>query len=66
MKARQVLPDGLLIITVPFNLISGLIENLKEMEWEPYWFKLGRDGFVNEVQKRSGQLLQELSQNIER
>jgi uncharacterized protein (DUF169 family) len=61
MKARQVLPDGLMIITVPFNLISGLIENLKEMEWEPYWFKLGRDGFVNEVQKRSGELFKELS-----
>jgi uncharacterized protein (DUF169 family) len=62
MKARQVLPDGLIIITVPFNLISGLIENLKEMEWEPYWFKLGRDGFVNEVQKRSGELFKELSE----
>jgi uncharacterized protein (DUF169 family) len=61
MKARQVLPDGLMIISVPFNLISGLMENLKEMEWEPYWFKLGRDGFVNEVQKRSGELFKELS-----
>ena len=61
MKARQVLPDGLMIITVPFNLISGLMENLKDMEWEPYWFKLGRDGFVNEVQKRSGELFRELS-----
>jgi len=61
MKARQVLPDGLMIISVPFNLISGLIENLKDMEWEPYWFKLGRDGFVNEVRKRSEELFQELS-----
>jgi uncharacterized protein (DUF169 family) len=61
MKARQVLPDGLMIISVPFNLISGLIENLREMEWEPYWFKLGRDGFVNEVQKRSEELFKELS-----
>jgi uncharacterized protein (DUF169 family) len=61
MKARQVLPDGLIIISVPFNLISGLIENLKDMEWEPYWFKLGRDGFVNEVRKRSEELFKELS-----
>jgi hypothetical protein len=37
------------------------MENLKDMEWEPYWFKLGRDGFVNEVQKRSGELFKELS-----
>jgi hypothetical protein len=61
MKARQVLPDGLIIVSVPFNLISGLIDNLKDMEWEPYWFKLGRDGFVKEVRKRSEALFQELS-----
>jgi uncharacterized protein (DUF169 family) len=63
MKARGVLPEGLLIITVPFDLLSGLIENLKEMEWEPYWFKLGRDGFVKEVRKRSGELAQELTKD---
>jgi len=34
---------------------------LKDMEWEPYWFKLGRDGFVKEVRKRSEELFQELS-----
>jgi hypothetical protein len=31
------------------------------MEWEPYWFKLGREGFVKEVKKRSGELFQKLS-----
>ena len=61
MKARGVLPDGLIIITFPFDAISSLIENLKEMEWEPYWFKLGREGFVKEVKKRSGELFQKLS-----
>lgn len=61
MKGRQVLPDGLIIISGPFNLLSGLIENLKEIESDPYWFKLGRNGFVNEVQKRSKELVQELS-----
>ena len=63
MKARGVLPEGLLIITVPFDLLPGLIENLKEMEWEPYWFKLGRDGFVKEVRKRAGEMAQELAKD---
>jgi len=62
MKARGVLPDGLLIITFPFDHISSLIENLKDMEWEPYWFKLGRDGFNTEVRKRSIELGEELGQ----
>jgi uncharacterized protein (DUF169 family) len=62
MKAREVLPEGLLIITVPFDLISGLIENLKDMEWEPYWFRLGRDGFVKEVKKMSEEMAEKLDQ----
>jgi len=63
MKARGVLPEGLLIITVPFDLLPGLIENLKDMEWEPYWFKLGREGFVKEVKKMSGEMAQELAKD---
>jgi uncharacterized protein (DUF169 family) len=63
MKARGVLPEGLLIITVPFDLLPGLIDNLKEMEWEPYWFKLGREGFIKEVKKRSGELAQALEKD---
>jgi len=61
MKARDVLPDGLIIITVPFDAISPLMENLKQMEWEPYWFKLGREGFVKEVKKRSSELGKKMS-----
>jgi hypothetical protein len=63
MKARGVLPDVLMIITFPFDTISSLMENLKEMEWEPYWFKLGREGFVKEVKKRSGELAKKLAES---
>jgi uncharacterized protein (DUF169 family) len=60
MKARNVLPDGLIIITFPFNAIPSLIDNLNQMEWDPYWFHLGRDGFHTEVRKRSGEIFQKL------
>jgi hypothetical protein len=63
MKARGVLPEGLIIITFPFDTISSLVENLKEMEWEPYWFKLGREGFVKEVTKRTTELAKKLGQS---
>ncbi len=53
MKARGVLPEGLMIISVPADRILPLIDNLKEMEWHPYWFDLGREKFIEEVQKRS-------------
>lgn len=56
MKARRAMPEGLIIITFPFDTISPLMENLNDMEWEPYWFNLGRDGFIKEVQKREKEL----------
>jgi hypothetical protein len=61
MKARQVMPDGLLFISVPADKILPLIDNLKEMEWRPYWFDLGREGFIKEVEKRSKALGKELA-----
>jgi uncharacterized protein (DUF169 family) len=51
MKARQVLPEGLMLITVPFDLIPMLIENLQGMEWDPFWFSLGREGFIENTKK---------------
>jgi uncharacterized protein (DUF169 family) len=62
MKARGVLPDGLIILAFPFDTISSLVENLQEMEWEPYWFRLGREGFIKEVKKRSGELAKKMGQ----
>ncbi len=61
MKARRALPEGLIIITFPFDTISPLVENLNDMEWEPYWFNLGREGFIEEVQKREKELTKRLS-----
>jgi uncharacterized protein (DUF169 family) len=58
MKARQVLPEGLFLITVPFDLIPMLIENLKVMEWSPHWFSLGRDKFVESVIKLDEEMLE--------
>jgi uncharacterized protein (DUF169 family) len=59
MKARQVLPDGLFIITIPCEMISMIIENLHDMKWEPHWFNLGRDGFVKGVKDMEGRISKE-------
>ena len=59
MKARQVLPEGLVIISVPSEKLSMLIENLQEMEWEPHWFKLGRDGFCQAVKDLEARISKE-------
>ena len=56
MKARNALPEGLMVITVPFDQIAILLDNLREMEWDPDWFHMGREGFQETVRKREAEL----------
>jgi uncharacterized protein (DUF169 family) len=53
MVARRVLPSGLVIISVPFDKLSELLENLQNMRWVPEEYEIGRDG-ANEYFQRIG------------
>jgi hypothetical protein len=33
MRIKKLLPEGLLLISVPYDIIPMLIENLHEMDW---------------------------------
>jgi hypothetical protein len=66
MRARGVLPEGLIIISVPWDMIPMLIENLEEMEWNPSWFELGREGFIKGVEKLSVDMRKKLSVESDR
>jgi len=33
MRGRKVLPDGMFVISIPFNLLSEITENLRNIEW---------------------------------
>jgi len=59
MKGRNVLPDGLIIISIPSEMLSMMIENLEDMKWEPHWFNLGRDGFIKGVKELEAQMIRE-------
>ncbi len=61
MKARNVLPEGLMIISIPNDKILPLIDNLNDMEWHPDWFDMGREGFIEAVTERSKTLGKKLS-----
>lgn len=56
----DILTEGLMIISVPFDLICPLTENLRDMEWHPDWFDLGREGFIEKVKGSSKRLAEEL------
>ncbi|MBN1190898.1 MAG: DUF169 domain-containing protein [Dehalococcoidales bacterium] len=61
MKARGVLPDGLILIAIPGSFMPEMIDNLHDMTWEPHWFKLGREGFIQEVRQLEKDVKKELS-----
>lgn len=47
MKGRRVFPEGLIIISIPYQWIPTITENLKEMKWVPPGYEIPtRDEFV--------------------
>jgi uncharacterized protein (DUF169 family) len=60
MKSRRVLPEGLMIISIPADILVPLMDNLKDMDWSPDWFNLGREGFISRVKSSAKALADEL------
>lgn len=46
MKAKQVFPEGLIIISIPYNWLPTVTQNLKEMEWVLPSYTEGREKFL--------------------
>ena len=46
MKARKVYPEGLIMISIPYNWIPTIVENLKQMDWVLPAFKDTREEFM--------------------
>ena len=59
MKARQVLPEGLILISIPWDLFSTLGENLQDMKWVPIEHTRSRDENSKEFIKLAQELERE-------
>jgi uncharacterized protein (DUF169 family) len=46
MNGRQVFPEGLMIVSIPYQWLPTVTQNLKEMKWVPPGYKLGREEFI--------------------
>ena len=51
MKGRHVFPDGLLLISIPYQWIPTITRNLNEMNWVLPAYKLGREEYIEFDQK---------------
>ena len=43
MKAKQVFPPGTILVSIPYDRINGLVEDLKKIEWYPAMYTEGRE-----------------------
>jgi uncharacterized protein (DUF169 family) len=46
MKSKEVFPEGLVLIVIPYHWIPAVTQSLNVMTWVPEAFKQGRDKFV--------------------
>ena len=51
MKNRKVLPEGLMIISIPWDKLTMLTQNLQEMDWEPAPFKDTYEQFLERAER---------------
>jgi hypothetical protein len=61
-KSKEVFPEGMLLISIPYNWMPIIIQNLKEMKWVLPSFTDGREKFKKREEEILGRLAQE-SQN---
>ena len=45
-KSLGSLPEGLMLVSIPFDLLPMMVANLVEMPWRPAAFDDGRDGYL--------------------
>ena len=51
MKSKEVYPEGLVLIVIPYHWIPAVTQSLNVMTWVPEAFTQGRDKFVEHEKK---------------
>jgi len=63
MKNRKVLPEGLILISIPWDWIPTITQNLEDMDWVPGPFKDTYEQFLARCERIAGEVEEE-SQNF--
>jgi uncharacterized protein (DUF169 family) len=59
MKARRLFPEGRVLLTIPWDRLADVMQNLAEMEWVPESFTLGAEGHKQKMQRIREELAQQ-------
>lgn len=60
MKARQIVPEGLILLSIPFNILPVIVNNLQQMEWDLPQFVQGKEAHIQRMKKIAQNLKEEL------
>jgi len=61
MKARGLFPEGMVILSIPWDLLPEITQNLREMKWVPDSYTIGRQAHKAKMKKIAGDLKEKLS-----
>ena len=59
MKSRRLFPEGMVLMSIPWDLLPTMINNLKDMNWVPHSFTIGAEEHKKKVRRIVDQLEKE-------
>jgi len=59
MKSRRLFPEGLILISIPWDLLPSMVENLQDMKWVTHSYTIGREEHKKKVKRIVDELKQE-------
>jgi uncharacterized protein (DUF169 family) len=59
MIARQLFPEGLLFLSIPYHILPEITRNLEEMEWDLPQYSGGKEAHIERMKKISIELRKE-------
>lgn len=60
MKARKLFPEGRLFLSIPFNVLPEIVENLKTIDWHPPQYSWGKEAHL----KRMKEIVEEVQKEL--
>jgi uncharacterized protein (DUF169 family) len=60
MKAKQVFPSGTILVSIPYDQLSHIIEGLQKIEWQPAMYTEGREAHDSKFRETIESLHQKL------
>jgi uncharacterized protein (DUF169 family) len=59
MKARRLFPEGRILLSIPWDVLPGILKNLQEMNWVPHSYTIGGAEHKKKVRRIAEELAKE-------